>query len=526
MRIKQTILTTLALFTLGACGVDQEELEELFVELDTSAESVEYGESFTLTWNSNASQCYASGSFWFGERPISGTEEITVKRGGPGTYILECRRNNEFANQALEVTINKTVADHFIYLPSEEVNFSLSYEEGEEMLVSALARGDFNGDLVPDILVGLQTRKLSDGALADVTFIQSIGGPDPIITEIDASGCTGSSLMLSVDLDGDGPVDVVSSSSDLERQLEESSLCHFKGSATGLVFDDTFVTNEETSLDFNDAKIRTMGLVDRDNDLRPDLYLLTEDFEYWVQTDGSPEYEEFSYDGTMIADYTVTAATVIDFDIDQNNDIVLAVYDSNNQGKFISVPRSGDGTNWGEALSYEAPLVKTLISFDFDQDEFLDILALGDELPGDDFNPSNTSTFKIYEQDEISPLDTERLITFTKQGNSSLNEYVIITDYDQDGDGGDFLLTFNKFGENTANFLVGEKQIIDNEDDTTSYVVVTYDDEELGIANLPYDNAFTIFFDYNVDYDLDAIFIADDESTNTLNFYIQENDSN
>ena len=128
MRIKQTILTTLALFTLGACGVDQEELEELFVELDTSAESVEYGESFTLTWNSNASQCYASGSFWFGERPISGTEEITVKRGGPGTYILECRRNNEFANQALEVTINKTVADHFIYLPSEEVNFSLSYE--------------------------------------------------------------------------------------------------------------------------------------------------------------------------------------------------------------------------------------------------------------------------------------------------------------------------------------------------------------------------------------------------------------
>jgi hypothetical protein len=269
-----------------------------------------------------------------------------------------------------------------------------------------------------------------------------------------------------------------------------------------------------------------MGLADRDNDLRPDLYLLTEDYEYWVQSDGSPDYEEFSYDGTIISDHIITSATVIDFDLDANNDIVLAAYDSNNQGKFITVPRSGDGTNWGEALSYEAPLVKTLISFDYDQDTFLDMLAVGDELPGDDLNPSNTSTFTVYEEDETNILDTRRDITFTKQGNASLNEYIIITDYDQDADGGDFLLTFNKFGNNTANFLVGEKQIIVNDDGTTSYLVATYDDEELGIANVPYDNAFTIFFDYNIDFDLDAIFIDDDESANTLNFYIQENDSN
>ena len=113
MSIKKITLATLALCTLGACSVDQEELEELFVELETSAESVDYGDSFTLTWNSNASQCYASGSFWFGERPISGTEDFTIKRGGTGTYILECRRNNEFANQALEVTINKNIFPTF-----------------------------------------------------------------------------------------------------------------------------------------------------------------------------------------------------------------------------------------------------------------------------------------------------------------------------------------------------------------------------------------------------------------------------
>ncbi len=525
MRIQQITLTTFALFILGACSVDQEELEELFVELETSAESVEYGEGFTLTWNSNASQCYASGSFWFGERPTSGSEEFTIKRGGTGTYILECRRNNEFANQALEVTVNKTVADHFIYLPSEEVDYSIDYSVDEEIAITSVARGDFSGDLIPDIFIGIQIRESSDQTLKETIFLQSIGGPDPIITEIDASGCSGSSIMLPIDLNGDGPVDLITSSSDLQRQTEGSNLCHFKGSATGLVFDDTFITNE-TNLDFNDAKVVTMGLVDRDNDLRPDLYLLTEEYEYWVQADGTPDYEEFSYDGTLISELVVTSATVIDFDLDSTNDIVLAAYDSNNQGKFISVPRSGDGTNWGEALSFEAPLIKTLISFDYDQDTFLDMLVLGDDTPGDDFNPSNTSTFKIYEEDETNILDTERDITFTKQGSASLNEYIIITDYDQDGDGGDFLLTFNKFGNNTANFLIGEKQIIDNGDGTNSYAVATYDDKELGIANVPYENAFTIFFDYNIDFDLDAIFVDDDESTNTLNFYIQENDSN
>ena len=167
-----------------------------------------------------------------------------------------------------------------------------------------------------------------------------------------------------------------------------------------------------------------------------------------------------------------------------------------------------------------------MISFDYDQDTFLDMLVVGDESPSNDFNASNTSTFKIYEEDETNILDTERDISFTKQGSASLNQYIIITDYDQDGDGGDFLLTFNKFGNNTANFLVGEKQITENDDGTTSYSVTTYDDEELGVDNLPYDNAFTIFFDYNIDFDLDAIFIDDDETTNTLNFYIQENNSN
>ena len=42
-----------------------------------------------------------------------------------------------------------------------------------------------------------------------------------------------------------------------------------------------------------------------------------------------------SHDGTIISDLIVTSATVIDFDLDQNSDIVLAAYDDNNHGKLF-----------------------------------------------------------------------------------------------------------------------------------------------------------------------------------------------
>ena len=56
MRVKN-LLILFALLVLAACSDKEEPLEELFLELDASSENVDYGDSFTLTWNSNASQC-------------------------------------------------------------------------------------------------------------------------------------------------------------------------------------------------------------------------------------------------------------------------------------------------------------------------------------------------------------------------------------------------------------------------------------------------------------------------------------
>jgi hypothetical protein len=125
------------------------------VELNASTETPNYNESFELSWSSNASQCYASGGYWSGERPTTGSEEITLKRGGQFIYILECRRNNEFKNQAVEISVNKTPANHFIFStdvdPLADPMFVVDVPDNQEAKVTAYARGDFNDDFLGDI---------------------------------------------------------------------------------------------------------------------------------------------------------------------------------------------------------------------------------------------------------------------------------------------------------------------------------------------------------------------------------------
>ena len=205
----------------------------------------------------------------------------------------------------------------------------------------------------------------------------------------------------------------------------------------------------------------------------------------------------------------------------------MATVNANGDSEYITVPRSGDGTNWNESLVYSnTPFTKAMLPIDFDRDSTPDLLIIGDETAFDGFNTNATNTFKILESDETNLLDIQTDITFTKQGVASLNRHVLNLDFDVDFDGGDFLFTFDSFGDISANFLIAEKQEVINEDDSTSYQFVAVDDEELGIDNFNYNNAYVIWTDLNLDFDVDAIVIDHLQETNELNFYIRNNLSN
>ena len=139
MRIKNLLILS-SLIVLAACSDKEEPLEDLFLEFEASSESVDYGDTFTLTWSSNASQCYAGGR-WIGEKEITGTEELEIKRGGSSTFIMDCRRNNEFINQAVAVEIVKETSDYFIFSPPADTpDFTIEHAEDEKVVsVASLA---------------------------------------------------------------------------------------------------------------------------------------------------------------------------------------------------------------------------------------------------------------------------------------------------------------------------------------------------------------------------------------------------
>jgi hypothetical protein len=72
--------------------------------MESSAEVVQYNETYTISWTSTGSQCYASGS-WSGERPVSGSETFSAKTNGQVGYGMECRKNNIFAPLKHKVTL-------------------------------------------------------------------------------------------------------------------------------------------------------------------------------------------------------------------------------------------------------------------------------------------------------------------------------------------------------------------------------------------------------------------------------------
>ena len=112
MQIKYFSIPILTLILFGCSGGSGTTPITVEVTMEASSETAQYNETYTISWTSDASQCYASGA-WSGERPPSGSEEFTAKTNGPVGYGIECRKNNVFAQAQAVVTLEKNFINGF-----------------------------------------------------------------------------------------------------------------------------------------------------------------------------------------------------------------------------------------------------------------------------------------------------------------------------------------------------------------------------------------------------------------------------
>ena len=272
------ILTSIIVGCGGGSSVTPVEIE---VTLDSSAETVQYNDTYTLSWASNASQCYASGG-WSGEKPITGTETFTAKTKGPIGYGIECRKNNVFTQAQVVVTLEKEFIDSFDF-KDEEVQelLSIEHSDGARHKVSSHFVGDFNNDGSQDMLLAYRVDDPRDNA-EDLhpRFFQILGGTEFVVAEIVVDGCSSGEMFATGDFNLDGIQDLVAlptkTIKTISGDVVDSNMCFFQGSDTGLDitnWNPSDYVDNSSSIDLNNFAVTSVDPVDISGDGYVDILL-------------------------------------------------------------------------------------------------------------------------------------------------------------------------------------------------------------------------------------------------------------
>lgn len=272
------ILTSIIVGCGGGSSVTPVEIE---VTLDSSAETVQYNDTYTLSWASNASQCYASGG-WSGEKPITGTETFTAKTKGPIGYGIECRKNNVFTQAQVVVTSEKEFIDSFDFKDEEvEELLSIEHSDGARHKVSSHFVGDFNNDGSQDMLLAYRVDDPRDNA-EDLhpRFFQILGGTEFVVAEIIVDGCSSGEMFATGDFNLDGIQDLVAlptkTIKTISGDVVDSNMCFFQGSDTGLDitnWNPSDYIDNSSSIDLNNFAVTSVDPVDISGDGYVDLLL-------------------------------------------------------------------------------------------------------------------------------------------------------------------------------------------------------------------------------------------------------------
>ena len=114
-KIKYFSLFSITLLLIGCSGSDDESISTLEATVTSSNDAPLYDETYTISWESNASQCYATSTTgsWLGELAPSGSQDFVAKREGTANYGVQCRKSINFVNASTDVVVIKDFINYF-----------------------------------------------------------------------------------------------------------------------------------------------------------------------------------------------------------------------------------------------------------------------------------------------------------------------------------------------------------------------------------------------------------------------------
>ena len=578
-KIKYFSLFSITLLLIGCSGSDDDAVSTLEATVTSSNDAPLYDETYTISWESNASQCYATSTTgsWLGELAPSGSQDFVAKKEGTANYGVQCRKSINFVNASTDVVVIKDFINYFDFDDVQTYDLgSLTIDLDNNLNVLDTTISDFNGDFRLDIVLLLEdsgSESLGDSTYFILAFygrdLSTINDENPYVTEeINQGNCVGDKL-IRADYNVDGALDIMTISSSAEESLNKRGICIFLASEDGLVLQgEDYITNE-TSLDLSNVEIGSTVAYDLTSNLRPDILLLgnggTTDLPFYISpSDDGPSVilsnplntlnpysrsqgctegitflcewisREYHFEDSVIVNANTDGILDTIHSINTSDGPTYILYDTRFENVYFdwSLPvedyistsiTSGDG------------VALRMAPADGNLDGRTDLLLFEKSLSSDTFKISIHEKVVSEEDsiDEISRTNNGDFVEeYSFQNSLKFSEELLVFDLDRNGFA-DVFIPYTELPYKQANvesdkhFLAFEKSFIVNEDETISQDWISQDFSDL--VGLDSASVYNSWIDFDGDNDLDVILMIPELSNDGLsiiyNFKIFLNNS-
>jgi len=572
-----TFSVILALF--GCSGGDSDSLSTIEATVTSSNDNPAYDEVYTISWQSNASQCYATSvtGSWLGELEPSGSQDFVAKREGIANYGVQCRTSINFVNASTDVTVSKEFKDYFDYIDVDTFDLgSLSLSASSQVSVLDTTIADFNADFRLDLVMLVEVIASSETRYYFLTFygqdVSTITEDDPYtFIDLNQDNCIADEF-IRADYNDDGLLDIMSISKSGNESSNKRGICFFLASEDGLTLQDESYLTNETNLDLSNVSIGSHVAYDVNANFKPDILLFgnggsTDLPFYIIPSEEGPfvliappldTLNPFTRDQGCLEGLTFLCDW-IDEEYNFKNSVITPANDDGTLDIINSVSTS-DGVSY---ILYDTRIVDDEAYFDWSisTNDFLTTsISSGDgialKMVAADGNLDGYTDLFVFEKSFSSPLYKlsiyEKIISdeedatnelasinngdfpeeFSFDSGLNFTKDFLLFDFDSSGYADIFLpYTELPFSANNLasdkHFTAFEKSVITNEDETISQEWITQAISDL--IGLDPNSVNNSWIDFDGDGDIDVILITPESSNDGLsinyNFKISLNNS-